>query len=239
MALPSQIPQMNWNPNPGGYTPNQGENAMYGTGNGMADAIMGNQLGSYLGFGNQMQGVMDRMLMMNLMNQRASQNNSALNAQMGQTQMNSNALIQAALAGALGNIGMANQNRQASMYNTDNAGVSLANVQNQGAKDRLSALPGILSSVAGMFNFGGGSGGQGGGLLGFQNGATGQSATMPGAGTATSMAVQAGRPLPQQAEQSAIGAPSVNPALAGMAQGRKPQSFQNGRDYLMQFLGAV
>lgn len=216
----------------------QGGGSMYGYGDGfggMASALMGNQLGSYLDFGNQMQGAMGQMAGINLMNQRAQQNNNALNTQLGQTSMNSNALIQAALANAMGNIGAAGQNRQASMYNTDNAGVNLAGVQNEGAMARLGALPGILNSMSGLF----GGGGGGGGLLGFQNSNGGQSAVLPGGQpSATQMAVQASQPLPQQAQQTATGNPALNPAIAQMAGGqRQAAPYQSGRDYLMQYLG--
>lgn len=216
----------------------------YGGGNSMFDqmasALMGNQLGSYLNFGNNLQGGMDRMLMVNLMNQRAQQNNNALNSQLGQTQATANGVIQAALANALGNVGSAYQSRQGIMDQLNhplyqqsvlgNSGVNVENARNSGALDRMRLLPGILSGLGGMFNMGG----SGGGLMGFSNPNTGQSAQM-GGGNATQMAMQAAQPLPQQAEQRAVGSPSINPALAGMAQGRSPG--QGSRDYLRQYMG--
>lgn len=205
----------------------------------MAGALMGNQLGSYLGFGNQMQNAMSQMAMMNLANQQAKLYNNNLNSQMNQTQTSSNAVIQAALANALGNVGSSYQQRMGVSdqlnnpvyqdYLRGNSGVNVANANNQGALDRMKMLPGILSGLGGMFNLGGSSGG----LMGFSNPATGQSAQA--GGNATQMAMQAAQPLPQQAEQRAVGSPSINPALANMAQGRAPG--QQSRDYLRQYMG--
>lgn len=233
MAAPSQAPNVNWIPDypyPAGYGGWRGMTTGYG---GFADAIIGNQLGSFLNYGDNLQNAMNQMLMVNLMNQRAQQNNNNLNAQLGQTRMNSDALVQAALAGALGNIGSAYQNRLGTQP------VDVVNAQNQGALQRLQALPGILSSISGMFNMGGGGGG-GGGLLGFQNPSGGQSAILPGAPqTATQKAVQASQPLPQQAQQTAAAQPMVNARLAAAASGRSAMPYQSPRDYLAQYLGRV
>lgn len=225
--LPSQQPVFNWNPGAAG----QG-GGMYGYANfgNMADALMGNQLGGYLNFGGNLQNAMSQMAMMNLANQQAKLFNNRLNADLGQTSMNSNAVIQAALARALGDVGSAREGRLGisdqlnnpvyQEYLRGNSGVNVANAQNQGALQRIQALPGVLNSLGGIFNLGG----TGGGLLGFQ-GSGGQSATLPQAGSATQMAVNAARPLPQQAEQTATGSPVINQALAALA-GRQRNPFQ-------------
>lgn len=190
----------------------------------LAGSLMGNQLGSYLNYGNQLQGAMNQMGGYNMANQQAKLFNNNLNSQMAQTNTSSNAVIQAALANALGNIGSAYQTR------LGGGAVDVANINNQGALDRMKMLPGILSGLGGMFNLGG-NGASGGGLLGF-SGAGGQSAQM--GGNATQNAVQAGQPLPQQAEQQATSSASINPMLARMS-GRAP--VQQSRDYLRQYMG--
>jgi hypothetical protein len=76
-------------------------------------------------------------------------------------------------------------------------------------------------------------------LLGF-SGSGGQQAILPQQQqTATQMAVKAAQPLPQQAAQTAVGAPSVTPALAGMAQqgGGMNPALAMSRNYLDRYLG--
>lgn len=230
MALPSQQVQTNWS---------QGGAPMYD----MASLLMGNTLGSYLNFPNAMQNAMGQMGMFNLANQQAKLFNNSLNTRLGESSQMANALMQQALANAYGNIGSAWQGRQGMLDQLDhptmknylegNSGVAVANAQNSGALARLQQLPNILSSLGNIFGLGGGGGG-GGGLLGFV-GSGGQSAVLPQQPTATNMAVEASKPLPQQAQQTAVGQPAVNRSLAAMAQPNR--GITDGRDYLNRYLG--
>lgn len=236
--IPSQQAQFNWNQGGSGY----GASPMYD----MGSLLMGNQLGSYLNFPNAMQGAMNQMLGVNLANQNAQLTNNSFNTRLGESSQMANALMQQALANAYGNIGAAYQGRQGLLdqlnnptmqdYLKNNSGVAVANAQNAGALARLQQLPGILQSLGGLF--GGGSGG--GGLLGF-SGSGGQQAVLPQQTqpTATQMAVKASQPLPQQAAQTAVGSPSVAPALAGMAQrgGGMNPALAMSRNYLDRYLG--
>lgn len=215
----------------------------------MGQMLMGNQLGAYLNYPNAMNGAMNQMAMMNLANQQAKLFNNSLNTRLGEADITGNALMQQAMMNALGNVGSAWQGRQGMLdqlnhptmkdYLSNNSGVAVANAQNTGALARMQQLPGILQSLGGIL--GGGAGG-GGGLLGF-SGSGGQQAILPQQGqqSATTMAVNASKPLPQQAAQQSVASPSVNPALAGMARqgggsGMNP-ALQQSRDYLSRYLG--
>lgn len=199
----------------------------------MGGMLMGNQLGSYLGFGNAMNNAMGQMAMMNLANQQAKLFNNSLNTRLGEAEITGNALLNQALANAFGSIGTANQQRLGSLdqlnhptmqkYLEGNSGVNVANAQNSGALERIKQLPSILQSLSGMFNLGGGGGG--GGLLGFQ-GSGGQSAIFGGQPqSATAMAVKASQPLNQQAANTAVESPAIVPQLQALLQRRNPNSY--------------
>lgn len=218
------------------------------------------QMGSYFNFPNAMQGAMGQMWDVNKANQQASLTNNAINSQNYQSVNQRDALIQAALAQAFGNIGSANQSRLGvtdqlnnpvyQEFLRGNSGVNIANANGANSLDRLNALPGILQSVAGMFNIGGQSGG---GLGGFRSTDGRQAAVLPqnplpaqpAAGTQQAApAQQAAQSMPLQTQGGAVPQPMqqqspINPALAAMAQRTTRAPTLPWQEYLQQYMGRI
>lgn len=253
MPLPSQLPMTNWNPNPGGYLPNgQGGQNMYGgSGINLADMIQGNQLGSYLGFGGQMQDAMNQMWNVNRSNQQASLYNNNLDMQMGQANALANSNILQALYDAQARLGVAdlqNVGQQQLLNNPlyqesirGNLGTNVADAQGRNALALMQAKGGIandLFSKLGGF-FGGGTGGIGGNaasiLQGFSSPDGSQSAMLPqraGAGAAPAAATNPAA-TPAATQQAQPGA--MQPYLQQIS-ARGGMSQQPWREYLQNYM---
>lgn len=245
--IPSQQAQFNWNQGGSGY----GASPMYD----MGSLLMGNQLGSYLGFPGAMQGAMNNMFGVNAANQNASLYNNAIQAQL-------QGILGASANNAYGNIGSQYVNRltQNDLLNNPlyaeqvrgNLGTTIQELQNKGLLDlenvRSQQKQATLQSLMGMLGqlFPGGLNVGGGGIKGFM-GTGGQSAILPSAQPPQQAPIAQGNvnPQPQQAGPANAPAPGDINRLAQMfnpraqAGGKPNPALAMSRNYMDQYRGMM
>lgn len=230
----------------GGSNPNYyGGGGGYGYGGGggydmvnlLGSSLMGNQLGSYLNFGNNLQGAMGQMQNINQGNQQAKLYNNALNSQLGQANILGNSNIMQALINAQGNIGVqreANNVMNNPLWQEQmrgNLGTSVADAQGRNALALLQAKGGIakdlLGGLGGLF---GGVGGNAASILqGFSNADGSQQASLGGGAPAP-----AGNPAAQPAATQQAQPGALQPYLQQIS-ARGGQSQQPWREYLQSY----
>lgn len=242
MAMQSQQPVYNWNPNSGSRG-----------GMDIGSILSGNQLGAYLNFPQMLQGAMGQMGAINASNQNAQQNNNYMNMQLMIQKMLSDAAVQQSLYGAQGQLGvqgLINQGQQNLLNNPNwletqrgNYGTSIQELQNKGLLSLQQAknqgAMGLIDKLVGSGGLFSGLGGMSSALRGFTSEDGSQRASLPQAQVQSSASpvqqggASAGAAVPQMPTPM----PQMQPNQAALPTNRFAGTpTPSGREYLLDYM---